>query len=40
VSSTRLSVPGRDDDLIVLLPPADPASATVMDRLATTTRRP
>jgi transcriptional regulator with XRE-family HTH domain len=34
VSSTRLSVPGRDDDLIVLLPPADPASAAVMDRLA------
>jgi transcriptional regulator with XRE-family HTH domain len=33
VSSTRLSVPGRDD-LIVLLPPADKASAAVMDRLA------
>ena len=34
VSSTRLSVPGRDDHLIVLLPPADKASAAVMDRLS------
>jgi hypothetical protein len=33
VSSTRLSVPGRDDYLIVLLPPAAEASAAVMDRL-------
>jgi transcriptional regulator with XRE-family HTH domain len=34
VSSTRLSVPGRDDYLLVLLPPADKASAAVMDRLS------
>ena len=34
VSSTRLSVPGRDDHLIMLAPPADAASAAVMDRLA------
>lgn len=34
LSSTRLSVPGRDDYLIVLLPPADKASAAVMDRLS------
>jgi len=34
VSSTRLSVPGRDDYLIVLLPPADKASAALMDRLS------
>lgn len=34
ISSTRLSVPGRDDYLIVLSPPADKASAAVMDRLA------
>jgi transcriptional regulator with XRE-family HTH domain len=40
VSSTRLSVPGRDDDLIVLLPPADPASAAVMDRLAEDSKAP
>ena len=33
LSSTRLSVPGRDDYLIVLLPPVDKASAAVMDRL-------
>jgi transcriptional regulator with XRE-family HTH domain len=40
VSSTRLSVPGRDDDLIVLLPPADTASAAVMDRLAEDSKAP
>lgn len=34
VSSTRLSVPERDDHLIVLLAPADEASAAVMDRLS------
>jgi transcriptional regulator with XRE-family HTH domain len=34
LSSTRLSVPGRDDYLIILLPPADRASAAVMDRLS------
>jgi hypothetical protein len=34
LSSTRLSVPGRDDHLIVLLPPADKASAAVMDQLS------
>jgi transcriptional regulator with XRE-family HTH domain len=34
LSSTRLSVPGRDDYLIILLPPADKASAAVMDRLS------
>jgi hypothetical protein len=34
LSSTRLSVPGRDDYLVVLLPPSDKASAAVMDRLS------
>jgi transcriptional regulator with XRE-family HTH domain len=34
VASTRLSVPERDDHLIILLAPADPASAAVMERLA------
>jgi transcriptional regulator with XRE-family HTH domain len=34
VSSTRLSVPERDDHLFVLLAPADKASAAVIDRLA------
>jgi transcriptional regulator with XRE-family HTH domain len=40
VSSTRLAVPGRDDHLIMLLPPADAASATVMDRLARDKEQP
>jgi transcriptional regulator with XRE-family HTH domain len=34
VSSTRLSVPERDDHLFVLLAPADKASAAVMERIA------